>query len=119
MAFTLVSQFSIAGTLPYMSLLWCSANGWTGSCYIGIGGSSVWPQRLRLCEARAHASLNTVLHGNHGAFESDLTNIGALLHASFEAIPRNSLGRLAPQSVGHMIHNYFAEQHGLSTRSLG
>eukprot|EP00419_Tripos_fusus_P009681 CAMPEP_0172655492 /NCGR_PEP_ID=MMETSP1074-20121228/699_1 /TAXON_ID=2916 /ORGANISM="Ceratium fusus, Strain PA161109" /LENGTH=53 /DNA_ID=CAMNT_0013470135 /DNA_START=104 /DNA_END=262 /DNA_ORIENTATION=+ len=53
MAFTSVSQFIIVGTLPYFSLLGRSADGSTSSHYIGIGGSNVWPQRLRFSEARA------------------------------------------------------------------
>jgi len=79
----------------------------------------VWPQKLRSsAEARTHASLEEVLFGNHGATETDLTKIEAVLLPTYEAMPKNNFGRLAPRSVRHMIHNYFASQHGFLIRGL-
>eukprot|EP00419_Tripos_fusus_P064018 CAMPEP_0172930932 /NCGR_PEP_ID=MMETSP1075-20121228/219240_1 /TAXON_ID=2916 /ORGANISM="Ceratium fusus, Strain PA161109" /LENGTH=291 /DNA_ID=CAMNT_0013792245 /DNA_START=63 /DNA_END=935 /DNA_ORIENTATION=- len=113
-----VSQLFILGTLLYFSLFWVSANGSTGSHFISTGGTSLWPQRFRSSEARTHATLEAVLHGKHGATETELKKIEAILRPTFEAMPRNNLGRLAPRSVRHMIHNYFASQRGLLIRGL-
>jgi len=108
----------LLGALANFSLFSCSAGGSTGSHFISMGGGSVWPQRFRSSEARTHATLEALLHGNHGAAETDLTNIEAILRPTFEAMPKNTLGRLAPRSVRHMIHSYFASQHGLLIRGL-
>jgi len=78
----------------------------------------MWRQSLRSSDARTLATLEAVLHGNHGARETDLMSIEAILRPTFEAMPKNSLGRLAPRSVRHMIHNYFASQHGLLIKGL-
>jgi len=119
MAHSSASSIIFLGTLICVSLPRCSANGLTGSHFFSATGvSTVWRQRLRSPEARTHATLEAVLHGNHGATENDLTKIEAVLHPTFEAMPRNSLGRLAPRSVRHMIHNYFASQHGLLIQGL-
>merc|ERR1719297_71100 len=119
MARSSASNIIFLGTLICVSLPMCSANVLTGSHFFSTTDvSTVWRQRLRSSEARTHATLEAVLHGNHGATENDLTKIEAVLHPTFEAMPRNSLGRLAPRSVRHMIHNYFASQHGLLIRGL-
>eukprot|EP00419_Tripos_fusus_P007193 CAMPEP_0172695838 /NCGR_PEP_ID=MMETSP1074-20121228/27630_1 /TAXON_ID=2916 /ORGANISM="Ceratium fusus, Strain PA161109" /LENGTH=149 /DNA_ID=CAMNT_0013516501 /DNA_START=128 /DNA_END=573 /DNA_ORIENTATION=+ len=117
MALASVSQFILLCTLSHFSLF-CSASISTGSHFVSTGGIKVWPQRLRSSEVRNHATLEAVLRGNHGATETDLTKIETILRPIFEAMPRNNLGRLAPRSVRHMIHNYFASQHGLLIRGL-
>jgi len=119
MALTLVSSFIHLEILLSVSLLPFSASGSAASRFISTStGGNEWRQRFRSSEARAHATLEAVLQGNHGARETDLTSIEAILRPTFEAMPKNSLGRLAPRSVRHMIHSYFASQHGLIIKGL-
>merc|ERR1719297_394660 len=119
MARSSASNIIFLGTLICVSLPMCSANVLTGSHFFSTTDvSTVWRQRLRSPEARTHATLEAVLHGNHGATENDLTRIEVVLRPTFEAMPRNSVGRLAPRSVRHMIHNYFASQHGLLIQGM-
>jgi len=112
MALTSVSNFLLLGTQIYLSM----ANGSPGGHFVGEGG--LWPQRLRSPRARAIATLDAVLHGNHGATETDLTKIEAIMGPTYQALPKNTIGRLAPRSVRHMIHSYFASQHGFLIRGL-
>jgi len=118
MALTLVSRSIILGALLCVSVLPFSVSGSVVSHFISTGVGSKWRQRLRSSEARTHATLEAVLQGNHGATETDLTSIEAILRPTFEAMPKNSWGRLAPRSVRHMIHSYFASQHGLLIKGL-
>eukprot|EP00419_Tripos_fusus_P031623 CAMPEP_0172777210 /NCGR_PEP_ID=MMETSP1074-20121228/201284_1 /TAXON_ID=2916 /ORGANISM="Ceratium fusus, Strain PA161109" /LENGTH=122 /DNA_ID=CAMNT_0013614123 /DNA_START=623 /DNA_END=987 /DNA_ORIENTATION=- len=118
MALTWVSNRILPGTFLGLSMLWCSASGSTGGHFLSADGGRVWPQGFRSSEARTHATLEAVLHSNHGATETDVSKIEAILRPTFEAMPRNTVGRLAPRSVRHMIHSYFASQHGLLIQGL-
>jgi len=118
MAITQVSNLILLQSLLSVSFFWCAAMGSTGSHFMSAGAGSVWPRRLRSPDVRTHASLEAVLHGNHGASETDVTKIEAILRPTYEAVPKNDLGRLAPRSVRHMIHNYFASQQGFLIRGL-
>ena len=31
---------------------------------------------------------------------------------TFQALPKNEMGRLAPRAVRHIVHSYFAKEHG-------
>jgi len=118
MPLTLVSNLILPETLLCLSMFWCSASGSTGGHFLSAGGGRVWPRDFRSTEARTQATLEAVLHSNHGATETDVTKIEAILRPTFEAMPRNTVGRLAPRSVRHMIHSYFASQHGLLIQGL-
>jgi len=118
MPLTLVSNLILPETLLCLSMFWCSASGSTGGHFLSAGGGRVWPREFRSTEARTQATLEAVLHSNHGATETDVTKIEAILRPTFEAMPRNTVGRLAPRSVRHMIHSYFASQHGLLIQGL-
>jgi len=113
MVLAMTSNFIFLGTQICLCRL---ASGSTGSHF--IGNSSIWTQKLRSSRARTHAILEAVLHGNHGATETDLTKIEAIMRPTFRALPKNTMGRLAPRSVRHMIHGYFASQHGLLIQGL-
>eukprot|EP00419_Tripos_fusus_P012538 CAMPEP_0172655322 /NCGR_PEP_ID=MMETSP1074-20121228/563_1 /TAXON_ID=2916 /ORGANISM="Ceratium fusus, Strain PA161109" /LENGTH=105 /DNA_ID=CAMNT_0013469923 /DNA_START=124 /DNA_END=438 /DNA_ORIENTATION=+ len=105
MALTSVSNLIILPkTLLYWCMFWCSASGSTGGHFLSTQG-------FRSSEARTHATLEAVLHSKHTATETDVTKIDAILRPTFETMPRNTAGRLAPRSVRHMIHSYFASQH--------
>jgi hypothetical protein len=39
-------------------------------------------------------------------------NIEATMWKTFQALPKNEYGRLAPKTVRYIVHNYFAKEHG-------
>lgn len=45
-------------------------------------------------------------------FVQRCSRIEASMARTFQALPKNGLGRLAPRSVRHIVHTYFAKQHG-------
>lgn len=125
MALTSAFNFILLGAQICLPVVLCeSASGSMGSQATGeSSSSSMWPQRLRLHRLRsshadAHATLEALLHGNHGASETELTKIEAVMAPTFQALPKNAMGRLAPRSVRHMIHSYFASEHGLLIRGM-
>jgi hypothetical protein len=43
---------------------------------------------------------------------SRLSKIEASMWQTFQALPKNEMGRLAPRAVRHIVHSYFAKEHG-------
>merc|ERR1719502_2326225 len=58
------------------------------------------------------SSLQAVLGGGHGAMSTRLASVEARMWQTFQALPKNSWGRLAPRAVRYIVHNYFAKEHG-------
>eukprot|EP00419_Tripos_fusus_P053690 CAMPEP_0172798684 /NCGR_PEP_ID=MMETSP1075-20121228/1320_1 /TAXON_ID=2916 /ORGANISM="Ceratium fusus, Strain PA161109" /LENGTH=90 /DNA_ID=CAMNT_0013636201 /DNA_START=110 /DNA_END=378 /DNA_ORIENTATION=+ len=90
MAPTSVFNLIVPETLLCLSMFWCSASGSTGGHFLSAGGGKVWPQGFRSSEARTHATLEAMLHSNHGATETDVRKIEAILRPTFEAMPKNT-----------------------------
>lgn len=44
--------------------------------------------------------------------------IEASLFDTFQALPKNSLGRLSPRGVRYLVHSYFAKEHGWLIKGL-
>lgn len=44
--------------------------------------------------------------------------IESSMASSFQALPKNEFGRLAPRSVHYIVHNYFAKEHGWQIRGF-
>jgi len=67
-------------------------------------------------------SISDLLQAAHGGGNSPvarkLIKIEASLARTFQALPKNSLGRLAPRSVRYIVHNYFAKEHGWQIKGL-
>merc|ERR1719190_173600 len=63
-------------------------------------------------EATLRESLNTWLAGGDGVAARRLAAIEASIWRTFQALPKNGFGRLAPQAVRYLAHNYFAKEHG-------
>merc|ERR1719511_552455 len=59
-----------------------------------------------------HASLEAVLQSGNAASAKQLTRIEARMWRTFQALPKNTLGRLAPRAVRYIVHSYFAKEHG-------
>merc|ERR1719362_1690209 len=53
-----------------------------------------------------------MLHGKRTDVSRKLATIEASMWQTFQALPKNALGRLAPRAVRYMVHNYFAKEHG-------
>lgn len=63
-------------------------------------------------ERSLQASLDAVLSGGGGVAGKRLLAIEASTWRTFQSLPKNSLGRLDPRGVRHIIHSYFAKEHG-------
>lgn len=55
-------------------------------------------------------SVDAMLTG--GVAAERLASIEASVWRTFQALPKNSLGRLDPRGVRHIVHSYFAKEHG-------
>lgn len=49
---------------------------------------------------------------------SRLGDIEAATWQTFQALPKNELGRLSPPAVRYIVHNYFAKEHGWLIKGL-
>jgi len=47
-----------------------------------------------------------------GSTDNRLISIEAKTWQTFQALPKNELGRLAPPAVRYIVHSYFAQEHG-------
>jgi len=63
-------------------------------------------------EANLRATLDAVLRGGEGEAVKHLDSIEASIWQSYEALPKNEVGRLGPRAVRYLVHNYFAKEHG-------
>lgn len=57
-------------------------------------------------------SMDAVLSGGSGMAGERLAAIEASTWPTFQALPKNSLGRISPRAVRHIVHAYFAKEHG-------
>merc|ERR1719316_729683 len=65
------------------------------------------------------ASLSDILSGHASAATSKrLTAIEASIWQTFQSLPKNSMGRLAPPAVRYVVHGYFAREHGWQIKGL-
>lgn len=69
-----------------------------------------------------HESLQDLLavahHGGNVVVAQRLSNIESSIARTFQALPKNAMGRLAPRPVRHLVHNYFAKEHGWQIQGL-
>jgi len=73
---------------------------------------------IREVEADLQATLATLLDGTSASGTQRLARIEAKTWQSFQALPKNSAGRLAPPAVRHIVHGYFAREHGWLIKGL-
>merc|ERR1719198_1238646 len=64
---------------------------------------------LREVETDLQATLAELFQGTAN---NQLGKIEASTWQTFQALPKNELGRLAPPAVRYIVHNYFAKEHG-------
>jgi len=63
-------------------------------------------------------SLEVMLQGGNGASAKQLARIEAAMWRTFQSLPKNALGRLAPRAVRYIVHGYFAKEHGWLIKGL-
>jgi len=65
------------------------------------------------------ASLSDILSGHASPTASKrLAAIEASVWQTFQSLPKNSMGRLAHPAVRHVVHGYFAREHGWQIKGL-
>eukprot|EP00929_Paragymnodinium_shiwhaense_P068961 TRINITY_DN3478_c1_g1_i1.p1 TRINITY_DN3478_c1_g1~~TRINITY_DN3478_c1_g1_i1.p1 ORF type:complete len:599 (+),score=180.98 TRINITY_DN3478_c1_g1_i1:87-1799(+) len=62
-----------------------------------------------------NASFESIM-GEHSSHEAE--RIEASIWHSFQAMPKNELGRLTPKAVRYIVHHYFAKEHGWQLEGL-
>jgi hypothetical protein len=65
------------------------------------------------------SSLSDILSGHASAAAAKrLAAIEASLWKTFQSLPKNSMGRLAPAAVRYIVHGYFGKEHGWQIKGL-
>jgi hypothetical protein len=65
------------------------------------------------------ASLSDLLSGHASAAASKrLATVEASIWQTFQSLPKNDMGRLAPTAVRYIVHGYFAREHGWQIKGL-
>merc|ERR1719261_276227 len=89
-----------------------------------ISGATAQKDFLRKVSTREiindlEASLSDVLSGHASAAASKrLAAIEASIWQTFQSLPKNNMGRLAPPAVRHIVHGYFSREHGWQIKGL-
>lgn len=58
------------------------------------------------------------LLGGDAASAHRLASVEASIWQTYQALPKNTFGRLAPRAVRHIVHSYFAREHGWLIKGL-
>lgn len=69
-------------------------------------------------EASLQSTLDDLIRGGAGSSALHLGAIEASLWSSFQALPKNEMGRIAPPSVRYAVRNYFVKEHGWLLQGL-
>lgn len=69
-------------------------------------------------ESSLQSLFQVLLRGGNSDAAKRLAAIEAGLWSSFQALPKNEMGRLAPRGVRYIVRNYFAQQHGWLIQGL-
>jgi hypothetical protein len=73
---------------------------------------------IREVEADLQATLSGLLGGKSAVGALRLEDIEASVWQTFQALPKNAVGRLAPSAVRYIVHGYFAREHGWLIKGL-
>jgi len=67
-------------------------------------------------------SLQDLLQAAHSGGNSSIARrlgkIETSIATTFQALPKNAVGRITPRSVRYIVHNYFAKEHGWQIKGL-
>jgi len=73
---------------------------------------------IREVEADLQATLAELISGTSQTATRRISNIEASMWQTFQALPKNTAGRLAPPAVRYIVHGYFAREHGWLIKGL-
>mmetsp|Transcript_20930 Transcript_20930/g.48622 ORF Transcript_20930/g.48622 Transcript_20930/m.48622 type:complete len:561 (-) Transcript_20930:9-1691(-) len=69
-------------------------------------------------EASLRMSMELAFQGGNGVAARQLARIEAGMWRTFQSLPKNAMGRLAPRAVRYIIHSYFGKEHGWLIKGL-
>jgi len=96
------------------------ANLCVGSC--SLAAHNFLASSLDSVLSDLHESLRDLLsvahHGGNADVEQRLSKIESSIARTYQALPKNTVGRLAPRPVRHLVHSYFAKEHGWQIQGL-
>jgi len=69
-------------------------------------------------EVDVETSLSELLDSASPSASKRFTAIEASIWQTFQALPKNTAGRLAPAAVRYIVHGYFAKEHGWLIKGL-
>mmetsp|Transcript_106598 Transcript_106598/g.217452 ORF Transcript_106598/g.217452 Transcript_106598/m.217452 type:complete len:568 (+) Transcript_106598:81-1784(+) len=117
MAFTGASARGIAALVLFHVMFLCGASlrGAVVADGEAFSDRTVVTQEL---EANLQTSLEASMRGGDGMISQRIAKIEASMWQTFQALPKNAMGRLAPRGVRYMVHNYFAKEHGWLIKGL-
>jgi len=81
----------------------------------GAGDGRVSAEKI---QSRLTEALESMMRGGEDAGAKHLEAIEAHIWQTYQALPKNDLGRLAPKGVRYLVHNYFAREHGWVIKGL-
>jgi hypothetical protein len=74
---------------------------------------------VALVSATLNASIESVMNdGNGYSTCKRCPAIERSISSTFQALPKNGIGRLAPQAVRHIVRSYFVKEHGWFIQGL-
>jgi len=94
---------------------------------ISVGGASLAAHNflapgILVANEDLRQNLHDLLEAAHAGGSTPtverLARIEGSIRQTFQALPKNAIGRLAPRSVRHLVHSYFAKEHGWQIKGL-
>merc|ERR1719362_421499 len=87
--------------------------------FLGPDESQARALSNKYVEARVSASLQAMLHGKQPRTRQEqLDRIETAMWKTFQAVPKNSAGRVLPRATRHLVHSYFVTMHGWMINGL-
>jgi len=106
-----VSVAALIALVPHSEIV-CGSAAAAGN-FRGVRGAAPGQTvTLQAVRSTLQAALDVVNRGGDGALARRIGRIEASMWPTFQALPKNSRGRLGPRAVRHMVHSYFAKEHG-------
>eukprot|EP00421_Protoceratium_reticulatum_P051362 CAMPEP_0168441508 /NCGR_PEP_ID=MMETSP0228-20121227/43527_1 /TAXON_ID=133427 /ORGANISM="Protoceratium reticulatum, Strain CCCM 535 (=CCMP 1889)" /LENGTH=489 /DNA_ID=CAMNT_0008455837 /DNA_START=54 /DNA_END=1520 /DNA_ORIENTATION=- len=108
---------SLAAVLVWSETVGCSASA-AGRFQALRGEGRGRTVASQAVQSSLQAALEAMGHGGEGAMAERVAKIEASMWPTFMALPKNPSGRLAPRAVRHLVHSYFAKEHGWLIKGL-
>jgi len=87
--------------------------------FLGTDESQARALSSKYIEARVSASLQAIFRGKQSHKQQEqFDRIEAAMWKTFQAVPKNSGGRVLPRATRHLVHSYFVTMHGWMINGL-